>query len=178
MSLRQCGKCSEMVEETKAFCPGCGHALVDEETRKTTTEFNLMDGTMQLGNTMYNQMLTDMGLNLSGAPNKKETAAEAAPEVAGAAEQVVRPAAPTVQPAAQRPAVQPIQRLQPAQPTQPAQPQVIRPMVPETAPAAQTGAKVPGVNKWLIVGGVVIVVGFILLIVAVIIGAALLRRPL
>ena len=70
MGLRQCDKCSEMVDEAKAFCPSCGHAFVEEHTRQAPSVFESMEGTMQLGNTMYNQMLSDMGLNISAAPNK------------------------------------------------------------------------------------------------------------
>lgn len=64
MALKQCAKCSEMVDEAKAFCPGCGNAFVEEETREAS-DFEKMDSTVQLGNTMYNQMLSDMGLNIS-----------------------------------------------------------------------------------------------------------------
>lgn len=62
MAQKQCGKCGEMVEQAKAFCPGCGHALVEEEVREATN-FERMDNTVQLGQTMYNQMLSDMGLS-------------------------------------------------------------------------------------------------------------------
>ena len=70
MSLRECDKCGEMVDEAKAFCPGCGRAFVEEAVRTESTEFNLLDGTMKMGDTMYNQMLSDMGLNTSAQPNK------------------------------------------------------------------------------------------------------------
>ena len=61
-----------MVDEAKAFCPGCGNALVAEEGPKTTA-FQKLDHTVQFGQTMYNQMLEDMGLNISetAAPNEK-----------------------------------------------------------------------------------------------------------
>lgn len=62
MTQKQCGKCGEMVEQAKAFCPGCGHAFVEEESREATN-FERMDSTVQLGQTMYNQMLSDMGLS-------------------------------------------------------------------------------------------------------------------
>ncbi len=72
MALKQCGKCSEMVEEAKAFCPGCGNAFV-EEARREESKFEKMDNTVQLGQTMYNQMLSDMGLNISkGAPVREK----------------------------------------------------------------------------------------------------------
>ena len=60
----QCGKCGEMVDEAKAFCPSCGNAFVEEEKPKTTA-FQQLDHTVQFGQTMYNQMLEDMGLNIS-----------------------------------------------------------------------------------------------------------------
>lgn len=72
MGLRQCEKCSEMVDEAKAFCPGCGNAFVEEEKRSQTSNFDTMDSTVQLGQTMYNQMLSDMGLNISKAYDPAE----------------------------------------------------------------------------------------------------------
>lgn len=69
MALKDCGKCGEKVDEAKAFCPGCGHALVEERERTDSTSFDQADMTMHLGQTMYNQMLTDMGLNISKAPD-------------------------------------------------------------------------------------------------------------
>jgi hypothetical protein len=69
MGQRQCDKCSELVDEARAFCPACGHAFVEEEKRQTKTEFESVDHTMQMGQTMYNQMLSDMGLNISKQPN-------------------------------------------------------------------------------------------------------------
>ena len=61
-----------MVDEAKAFCPGCGNAFVEEEKRQDRSNFEKLDNTVQLGNTMYNQMLSDMGLNISKAPEKPE----------------------------------------------------------------------------------------------------------
>ncbi len=75
MALRQCDKCNEMVDEAKAFCPGCGNAFVEEERPKTTA-FQKLDNTVQFGQTMYNQMLEDMGLNISDAPNLVEKRVE------------------------------------------------------------------------------------------------------
>jgi hypothetical protein len=72
MGLKRCDKCDEMVDEAKAFCPGCGTAFVEEEQRQETSSFEKLDNTVQLGNTMYNQMLSDMGLNISKAPVKPE----------------------------------------------------------------------------------------------------------
>ena len=59
MAFKQCDKCNETVDEAKAFCPACGNAFVEEERRSITTNFEEMDMTVQLGNTMYNQMLSD-----------------------------------------------------------------------------------------------------------------------
>lgn len=69
MALRQCEKCGETVDEAKAFCPGCGHAFVEEQKRSQASNFEAMDNTVQLGQTMYNQMLSDMGLNISKSPD-------------------------------------------------------------------------------------------------------------
>lgn len=76
MGLKQCDKCSEMVDEAKAFCPGCGNAFVEEEKRQQASEFDRMDNTVQLGQTMYNQMLSDMGLNISQKPQAVEKRVE------------------------------------------------------------------------------------------------------
>lgn len=87
MGLKQCDKCGEMVDEAKAFCPGCGHAFVEEEKRQTASSFEKMDNTVQLGQTMYNQMLSDMGLNISKTPQPEKRI------------EVLEPAVSTVKPA-------------------------------------------------------------------------------
>src|SRR5947209_8753618 len=69
MGLRQCSKCNEMVDEAKAFCPGCGHAFVDEEQRREASEFDRSDKTVQFSETMFGSMLSDMGLDISKTPN-------------------------------------------------------------------------------------------------------------
>jgi len=61
-----------MVDEAKAFCPGCGHAFVEEEKRQKASEFERQANTVQLGQTMYNQMLSDMGLNTSKTPGTSD----------------------------------------------------------------------------------------------------------
>lgn len=72
MGQKRCDKCEEMVDEAKAFCPGCGNAFVEEEGREAS-HFEKMDNTIQLGQTMYNQMLSDMGLNVAkGAPPQEK----------------------------------------------------------------------------------------------------------
>jgi len=123
MGLRQCEKCSEMVDEAKAFCPGCGHAFVEEQKRQKASEFEKQDNTVQLGQTMYNQMLSDLGLNLSksGAPEKR---------IEVIAPVVAEPAAKSVQPAAI-----PVQEA------------------PTTASSARPNeVKKPGRAKWIILG--------------------------
>jgi len=76
MGLKQCDTCSEMVDEAKAFCPGCGGAFVEEEKRQESSKFEKLDHTVQFGQTMYNQMLEDMGLNISSAPDRGEKRVE------------------------------------------------------------------------------------------------------
>lgn len=73
MGQKTCEKCGESVDEAKAFCPGCGDAFVEEEQRKEESAFEQMDSTVQMGKTMYGQMLTDMGLNISKAPDATPT---------------------------------------------------------------------------------------------------------
>ena len=89
MSERQCDKCGETVAASKAFCPACGHAFVDEEVRTDTSEFKMTDGTMQFSQSMYNNMLSDMGLNIS------KTSEQLNEEVAAAVSQV-QPVVPPV----------------------------------------------------------------------------------
>ena len=107
MGVRQCDKCSEMVDEAKAFCPSCGHAFVEEQTRNKPSAFESMEGTMQLGNTMYNQMLSDMGLNISAAPNKPAEAVQPAikPAAQQPVQQIIQPAVQQVIPPAAEPAM-------------------------------------------------------------------------
>lgn len=92
MGQKQCEKCGDSVDEAKAFCPGCGNAFVPEEIRQNASEFDKLDNTVQLGQTMYNQMLSDMGLNISKAPDT--------PAPPKRVEVVLTPAAPAAQPVA------------------------------------------------------------------------------
>jgi hypothetical protein len=62
MPQRKCEHCGELADDSKAFCPECGNPFVAEEKREASTNFEKMDSTVQLGQTMYNQMLSDMGL--------------------------------------------------------------------------------------------------------------------
>lgn len=138
MGLKQCGQCSEMVDDAKAFCPGCGNALVEEEKREAS-EFDRLDSTVQLGQTMYNQMLSDMGLNIS-APGQ--------------------PAQPRVESAAQKPSDRPSQRrievIVPAA-AAPAKPAV---------PVPEVARPVASHRKWWILGGLLVAAFFLFFIAA------------
>jgi hypothetical protein len=72
MGEKKCRKCGETVEEAKAFCPGCGEAFVEEKKRSSVSDFDLSEHTVRLGDTMYNQMLSDMGLSISKQPNREQ----------------------------------------------------------------------------------------------------------
>jgi uncharacterized membrane protein YvbJ len=92
MGQKSCEKCGELVDEAKAFCPACGNSFVEEEQRGQASAFEKMDNTVQMGQTMYGKMLSDMGLNISKAP-------DAAPQPEKRVE-VVAPIATNVAPAA------------------------------------------------------------------------------
>ena len=79
MGQKQCGKCGEMVDEAKAFCPGCGHAFVEEKKRDSVSDYDLSQQTVKLGDTMYNQMLSDMGLSVSKTPKREKSVEVLAP---------------------------------------------------------------------------------------------------
>ena len=112
MAEKTCPQCGETVEEAKAFCPACGNAFVAEEQRTDTSAYEQADHTMQMGQTMYNNMLSDMGLNIKKLEPEKRV-------------EVLKPVA-----------VQPAQVLQPVASTrQAAQP-------PPQEPAKDSGAKV------------------------------------
>jgi hypothetical protein len=70
METRTCENCGESVDAAKAFCPGCGNAFVEERKRAQQSEFDRHDSTVQMGQTMYNQMLSEMGLNISKPAQK------------------------------------------------------------------------------------------------------------
>ena len=144
MSQVACDKCGEMVSVTKAFCPACGHALVEEEARSETSEFQNLDGTMQLGQTMFNQMLSDMGLNISATPEKLTEA--------------VKPVLSELSPA---PA---------AKPTPTVKAEVIRPIATETLAPAAPPAAAPerkGRTKLLLIIGGVVLVGWVLILLLI-----------
>jgi len=95
MADKTCPQCGETVAETKAFCPSCGHAFVDEQQRTDASAYEKADHTMQMGQTMYNNMLSGMGLNVNKAEPEKRV-------------EVLNPATGTVQvlqPIGQAPAV-------------------------------------------------------------------------
>ncbi|MFL6374011.1 MAG: zinc-ribbon domain-containing protein [Pyrinomonadaceae bacterium] len=96
MADKFCPQCGEKVDQAKAFCPACGHAFLDEEKRTDASAYEKMDNTVQMGQTMYNNMLSDMGLNLKKEPEKRV--------------EVLKPVV-----------VQPAQTLQPVAGTQPVQ---------------------------------------------------------
>jgi hypothetical protein len=62
---KQCPGCAETVDSAKAFCPGCGHAFEGEQSPQHISGFDKMDSTVQMGQTMYNQMLSEMQLDIS-----------------------------------------------------------------------------------------------------------------
>ena len=76
MGQKKCEKCGEMADEVKAFCPACGNAFVEEEKRQEASKFEKLDHTVQFGQTMYNQMLEDMGLDISSLPKPAKKSAD------------------------------------------------------------------------------------------------------
>ena len=84
MALRECDKCGQMVDEAKAFCPSCDNVFVEEEQRQDVSKFERLDKTVQLGNTMYDQMLSDMGLNIAKPAKKPEKRIEVIAPIATA----------------------------------------------------------------------------------------------
>ncbi len=68
-NIVKCKTCSAEVSGTKAFCPECGSAMVDEDMRQHTSEHESYEDTMRLTKSGYNLMLSEMDLNISDAPN-------------------------------------------------------------------------------------------------------------
>lgn len=93
-----------MVDEAKAFCPGCGNSFVDEKKRTSVSDYDQSKRTVQLGATMFNQMLSDMGLDISKQPDRDEKNTE-----------IVTPLVPAAPPKAPE---QKVRQASPAQPTQ------------------------------------------------------------
>lgn len=141
MSQHPCDKCGELVSASKAFCPACGHAMVEEEKRESASEFQRLDGTMQVGQTMYNQMLSEMGLNIS-VPTEQSTDA-------------VKPVLSKLAPAAEASSA-----------AQLAKPVVIEPIGTEKlkpAAAAHVSARRDRTKLLLVVGGI-LVAGWLLIL--------------
>lgn len=90
MAVRECPKCGEQVDEAKAYCPACGHAFVAEEQRGDASAYEKMDSTVQMGQTLYNSMLSDMGLNVK-KPSESERKVEILKPAAAQTAQVLRP---------------------------------------------------------------------------------------
>lgn len=107
MGQKACDQCNELVDEAKAFCPACGNAFVEEEQRQDTSAFEKMESTVQMGKTMYGQMLSDMGLNISKTPEaiKAEIRSEVIAPIATNA-----PPAAHVTPPAQQQSVPPAKK--------------------------------------------------------------------
>ena len=101
MAIKECEKCGEQVDAAKAFCPACGNAFVEEQKREQPSAVDQMDGTMQFGKTMYNQMLSDMGLSIPPQQGKP---------------QVLQPLQPAAETSAPKPQQQVIQPVAPAAP--------------------------------------------------------------
>src|SRR5262245_6651728 len=95
MGQKQCGKCGDMVDEAKAFCPGCGHAFVDEKKRTSVSDYDRSNPTVAMGETMFNKLLSDMDLNISKEPNKPQEPKRRL-EVVAPVVQSVQPIAPAV----------------------------------------------------------------------------------
>jgi hypothetical protein len=91
MALRKCDKCGQMVDEAKAFCPSCDNVFVEEEQRQDVSNFERQDKTVQLGNTMYDMMLSDMGLNIAKKPKPEKRIEVIAPIAASPAEKRPQP---------------------------------------------------------------------------------------
>lgn len=60
MAMKVCEKCDESVDEAKAFCPACGNAFVIEEKREDSSEFDKYAGTMNMSQSVYKMMLSEM----------------------------------------------------------------------------------------------------------------------
>ena len=91
MGLKQCEKCGETVDEAKAFCPACGHSFVEEEKRQKASEFESLASTVQLGQSDYDKMLSDMGLDISKPPSAPEKRIEVIAPIAPAIKQPEKP---------------------------------------------------------------------------------------
>lgn len=175
MGLRQCDKCSEMVDEAKAFCPGCGHAFVEEEKRQEASKFEKLDHTVEFGKTMYNQMLTDMGLNLSNPSISSQSSVQVLKSITAEPVKVeaVEPVKQEVIEPVRAEVVEPVkvETVEPvkAEAVEPVKAEVIVPplevKVPEketVRPPEQISVETKSTSnlKWYILGGVMVVILF------------------
>lgn len=62
-----------MVDEVKAFCPNCGRAFLDEQHGEGPSHFDRSDKTVEFNTSLFNVMLSDMGLDISKAPDPAPT---------------------------------------------------------------------------------------------------------
>ncbi len=68
MSDKQCVKCGQTVDEAKAFCPYCSHSF-EVEREGSASEFELTHNTATFTKSFFNEVLSDMELNISEAPD-------------------------------------------------------------------------------------------------------------
>ncbi len=81
MGLRECDECGEMVDDVRAFCPGCGKSFLNETQRSKPTIFDRSNETEQFDASMLNMILSDMGLDISKAPNPGEDRVVSVPQM-------------------------------------------------------------------------------------------------
>jgi len=113
MAECQCENCGEKVDSARAFCPSCGEPFVREEQREQKSNYEQMDHTVQMGKTMYGQMLSDMGLNIAKPQGEKRVETIAPIASAPQRQETVRPEQPKQE------TLKPIGSSQPVTPTPP-----------------------------------------------------------
>ncbi|MFN6963466.1 MAG: hypothetical protein ACK4S4_06845 [Pyrinomonadaceae bacterium] len=127
MEQRQCAQCGGSVDAAKAFCPECGAAMIAEESRQDASDYDASPRTVQFGQTMFNQVLSDMGLTDAGArtDDKTPTTGQAPPRPSSVT---------TLKPVASSSADE------------------APPRPPSAAPSAERGPGKPGLStKWIVV---------------------------
>ncbi len=142
MAERQCDKCGETVDAARAFCPSCGEPFVTEEKREQQSNYDRMDHTVQMGKTMYGQMLSDMGLNIS-KPQGEKRVEVIAPVGAPAKQDAPRPDPPKAQQA-------------------PVEPPKAAPAAP--APVQATPGKSKAYLVWGLLGAGILLIGFLVVL--------------
>jgi hypothetical protein len=148
MAERQCEKCGEMVDSARAFCPSCGGPLVEEEKREQQSNYEKMDKTVQMGNTMYGQMLSDMGLNIS-KPQPEKRVETIAPIGGSPKQERQSPAAPRQE------------TLKPAAASSSAQTAAAKPTVQPPAPISKRKSYI----VWALIAGGLLVIGLLAVII-------------